>query len=169
MINFDDNRRNVLGNAYPIMKDLGFTATIFTITGLPDGDCPAMMNYPWLGWDELARLQEAGWRIEAHTRNHLQLSEPRHSMATIREELERSRDDIARHLGVRPKHFAYPVSSWNPNVERLVKEMFSSARHWSPVAPWTYNLRGGDPYRLSAINISAQLLFEAFRSAVSAC
>lgn len=166
VINFDDNRRNVLENAYPIMSSLGFTATIFTITGLADGDCPAMMNYPWLGWDELAQLQRAGWIIGAHTRNHLQLGEQKYSTSVIREEIERSLQDIGHHLGVKPRHFAYPVSSWNEKVEEQVKELFDSGRHWLPAAPWTYNQRGGNPYRLSAINVSAQLPFEAFRAAV---
>ena len=167
VINFDDNRRNVLDNAFPILQEMAWTATMFTVTGLAAGDCPDMMTYPWMDWNDLKVLQEAGWIIGAHTYHHLALADPQHTADTIREELLRSREDIRQHLGVAPKHFAYPVGSWNSSVETVVKQYFKSARHWSPLPPWNYNQPETDPFRLVAINVSAQMPFEEFRQAVS--
>lgn len=154
VIHFDDNRLNVIENAYPILKARGWTATVFVVSGLADGgeSCPHMKRYPWMGWDELSELQKAGWIIGAHTRNHYRLSEPKYSQRVVRDELVRGRNDIAEHLGLVPTHFAYPAGMYNLRIESVVRELFQSCRLWTYVPPWHYNQRSMDPYRLEAIN-----------------
>ena len=68
----------------------------------------ARTNDKWrtLNWEELARLQEGGVSIGAHTRSHRTLSklEP----AELEWEICGSRDDLKRNLGLENVSFAYP-------------------------------------------------------------
>ena len=63
IITFDDGRKDSYYNTDDVLKDLGFKATMFVLTGAApekDGDF-------FLSWQELARMRDSGrWDIEAH-------------------------------------------------------------------------------------------------------
>ncbi|MDR4305330.1 polysaccharide deacetylase family protein [Chelatococcus sambhunathii] len=68
-------------------------------------------------WDELAEVARHPLiEIGAHTVTHPMLS--KHSEAVARAEMADSRDAIARRLGTRPRHFAYPVGDPSAAGER---------------------------------------------------
>ncbi|MFH0965366.1 MAG: polysaccharide deacetylase family protein [Planctomycetota bacterium] len=172
-IDFDDNRIHVFENAFPVLESLGMVATVFVVSQLADGADLGHMSRPYgaMRWKELTILKDAGWLIGAHTRTHKYLADlypapggPRE----VAEELLGCQEEIARHLGETPAHFAYPAGSWNAEVETLVKRWYRTARLWSPDPSAVYNTRTTDPYRLQAINVSAQLPFETFKEIVLA-
>jgi PKD repeat protein len=63
IITFDDGRKDSYYNTDDVLKDLGFKATMFVLTGAApekDGDF-------FLSWQELTRMRDSGrWDIEAH-------------------------------------------------------------------------------------------------------
>jgi peptidoglycan/xylan/chitin deacetylase (PgdA/CDA1 family) len=66
LLTFDDGRRDTFYAADPIMKDLGFHAIMFTITGLslPDN---GTVNRFYLTKTELAYMADSGrWELESH-------------------------------------------------------------------------------------------------------
>lgn len=77
-----------------------------------------------LTWDELRALaREPGVTVGAHTLSHPMLA--KHDRETARREIAASRDAVAAHLGVKPRHFAYPVgdpASAGPREFRLAAE-----------------------------------------------
>ena len=76
-IDFDDNRLNVFENAFPILREHSFCATVFTITDLADGKVVfGPQDYPAMQWHQLATLRDAGWCIAPHTQRHLWLAGP---------------------------------------------------------------------------------------------
>ena len=167
-VDFDDNRIHVMENACPVMREFGLHATVFVVSQLAEGTDIGGMSHPYgaMGWTELKELESDGWLIAAHTRTHPELA---HLMSQpsgptlVRRELEGSQEEIARRMGKRPLHFAYPVGSWNERVEEIVKDVFETARLWNVSAAPLYNTPSTDPYRLEANNISAHVPFDDFR------
>ena len=168
VIDFDDHSMISYINALPVMRQRGQVATMYTVSGIADGD-PTVPTDMWsiarMRWPELERLIEAGWEIGAHTRTHLYLTnvpEGSEGDARIMCELDRGKSDIESHLGVTPHHFAYPNGLWNERVEAMVKQVYKSGRHYSGVGRAEYICSDTDPYRLPTMNINYLLPFEDF-------
>lgn len=167
IIDFDDNRLNVLENAFPIMQERSLVGTVFVITELASGHSPfGRDDFPAMSWKDLAKLQEAGWCIGSHTKNHpllAHLQTKAKNEVQIFDELHGSQEEIKHHLGVLAEHFAYPGGSWNRCVEQLVKRFYRTARLWRENPPWKYTTRKTHPYRLEAINVDVWMSFQEFR------
>ena len=85
-VTFDDGYRSVLELALPILSRLGLPGTVFVPTDFPGGGPMAWPGIDgWLGtehehelqplsWDELRRLQDAGWEIGSHACSHPHLT-----------------------------------------------------------------------------------------------
>ncbi len=163
-LGFDDNRRNVLESAEPVMTEHGFKGSVWVISRLADGKLPQYETYPWMNWDHLATLMERGWEIGAHTASHfmgpwlINGTAGPDGFNRYLQELVECNDTIERHLGVRPRHFAYPGGEWNDENEAVVVRQSDTARHWicddRPYEPNTFET---NPYRLRAINVSMHM------------
>ncbi len=77
IITFDDGYRDFFANAWPILKDADYRATIFIVTskvgGVADWDVgasPAAL----MDWDELRTLQQSGNTIGSHCNVHRDLT-----------------------------------------------------------------------------------------------
>ncbi len=120
VLTFDDSWLTQYEFAYPILKQLGFTATFFIITGAINKDDGYMK------WDQLKELQSAGMTIAAHTRTHPKLTAPG---CSLNDEIVGSREDIQHNLGTTPEFFAYPYGDWDDHVLDVVKSAgFRAAR-----------------------------------------
>src|SRR5262249_49811893 len=120
VITFDDGWQDQYDVAFPILQKHHFTATFFVYTNAI-GNGSAFMT-----WDELRELQHAGMTIGAHSRTHPRLIEPN---VSLENEIDGSRDDIERQLGVSPELFAYPYGLWDRRVVAAVRAAgFRAAR-----------------------------------------
>jgi peptidoglycan/xylan/chitin deacetylase (PgdA/CDA1 family) len=72
-----------------------------------------------LSWDAVVSMQRAGIDFGAHSHTHPCLSVL--SDAAVRDEVNRSRDIIAKHLGHAPNVFAYPFGQSSPRVHRALQ------------------------------------------------
>ncbi len=96
-----------------------------------------------LTWEEARELAANGVEIGGHTVNHAVLANLPPSRARL--EVSGCFDEIARHLGAPPRHFAYPNGYHTPAVRRMVAECgFEGA----VTTEDRENRRGGDPYAL---------------------
>lgn len=115
-LSFDDAHASLL-DAVDVLRERGVRPTVFVPTDYV-GTAPR-----WLDWDGLRRLRDAGWILGSHTATHPRPSwrlydETRDDhRARLREELERSRDALARALGEAPALLAYPFGE-APEVAR---------------------------------------------------
>jgi peptidoglycan/xylan/chitin deacetylase (PgdA/CDA1 family) len=73
------------------------------------GDAPLPLTWPML-----ADLQGRGITIGSHTKSHAWLA--RESAERVTDELDGSRHDLERHLGVPVTHFAYPGGQFTPPI-----------------------------------------------------
>ena len=132
-VTFDDGFHSVIDQAFPILANLGWPATIFVVTDYGDGDRP--LRWPgidvWFGtvyepelaatsWEELRTLKAAGWEVGSHTCSHPRLTQL--GDEELRHELADSRALCEQHLGVPCRSIAYPYGDVNGGVIERAKE-----------------------------------------------
>jgi peptidoglycan/xylan/chitin deacetylase (PgdA/CDA1 family) len=121
VLTFDDGYRSFLTYAYPVLKELGFTATLFVYTDYVGTGRNA------LAWEDLARLTAEGFQVEGHTKSHGDLRrQPGESEADhgrrLRAELESSQRLFQQRLGRPAKFLAYPYGSADDAVLAYTRE-----------------------------------------------
>ena len=128
-ITFDDGYLSVYELGFPILASLGVPATLFVPTDKVGTGRP--MAWPgidqWLttshrdelisaSWEQIGELDEAGWEIGSHTRNHPHLTKV--DDPTLADELSESRLELERRLGHACRSIAYPYGDVNRRVAR---------------------------------------------------
>jgi len=114
VITFDDGYLDNYTNAFPILKQYNYTATLFVVTDYMKPS-PGMLN-----WEQLREMQDYGLTIAPHTVSHVDLSTL--SPQRQREEITGSRDALERNLGITPKYFCYPYGNFNSTTVNLLKD-----------------------------------------------
>ncbi|MBA2332491.1 MAG: polysaccharide deacetylase family protein [Actinobacteria bacterium] len=103
-ITFDDAYPSVLAHALPVLRDLGWPATVFAPTAtVTSGRLMTWLSADFasekrqLTWSELSSLAAEGWEVGSHSRTHPLLSTV--GDAELEEEIEGSRAEIVEKLG----------------------------------------------------------------------
>jgi peptidoglycan/xylan/chitin deacetylase (PgdA/CDA1 family) len=116
-ITFDDGFDNVYENAFPILVEMGFPATVFVVSGFcgKDNSWPSQPSgiprLRLMGWDRLVEMSRHGISLGAHTVSH-----PRMTSLSQREmagELTHCRDEIEQRTGQPVHTFAFPYGAIN--------------------------------------------------------
>jgi len=107
-ITFDDGFRDFYTEAFPVLAEYRFKATMFIITGLT-GERPVARNgKEYLAWPEIREMQSYGIRIGSHTVSHPELY--RLSPCDLEYEIRQSKETIEDALGESVRSFSYPYS-----------------------------------------------------------
>jgi len=122
VITFDDGYRCVHEHALPVLREAGFTATLFVVTDVVGGRSEWYVAkggraFLHADWAELERAAADGFTIGSHTARHRRLTDL--PPAELDEELTSSGEAIRRRLG-RCEHFAYPYGGWSEAVAARV-------------------------------------------------
>jgi peptidoglycan/xylan/chitin deacetylase (PgdA/CDA1 family) len=121
VLTFDDGYRAFKDHAYPVLKELGFTATLFIYTDWVGTGRGA------LSWNDLRELAAAGFDIQAHSKTHADLrraageTEAQYARR-MQAELAQPQELFTRHLGRRSQVLAYPFGRWEEGLLPKVKE-----------------------------------------------
>lgn len=130
-LTFDDGFASTHESAFPVLRRVGLTATLFLTTDHVGGDSrwaslPAGAPvFPMLSWSQVDDLYRAGWSIEAHTATHpdLRLLPP----DRIEAEFARADAAIGERLGKAPDVLAYPYGYRNQRVEDIAARRYRFA------------------------------------------
>lgn len=129
-ITFDDGCRSVYEVAWPILAELGITATLFVPTDFIGRSEP--MSWPGIeeygrsehasellpmSWDQTRELADAGWEIGSHTRAHSRLTDLDDGMLAA--ELIESRTECEARLGRPCTSIAFPYGDVDNRVAAL--------------------------------------------------
>jgi peptidoglycan/xylan/chitin deacetylase (PgdA/CDA1 family) len=108
LITFDDGYQDFLTDAMPVLKQYGFTATVFLATGRIQQTSMRLEGVDYLTWSEVRELHEEGIRFGSHTVTHpdLRCLGPEQ----IEYELGYSKEVIEQNVGVAVSSFAYPFA-----------------------------------------------------------
>jgi len=155
-ITFDDGYENNYTDAFPVLKEHGFPATIFVATdriGSPER----------LTREQLREMESSGLvDVEPHSKTHPRLAEADDALA--REEMRGSKETVENMLGKSADFFAYPYGSFSERTLQIARERGFRAAvtvREGTVAP------GEDLFRLPRVSIDASTTFAQFRGKVS--
>jgi len=95
VLTFDDGWKPFHEFAYPILKALGFTATLFIYTDFVGARSA-------LSWDEIRQLEQEGFEIEAHSKTHNDLR--RRTGESEAEHAQRMQAELAQPLSLFQRH-----------------------------------------------------------------
>ncbi|MCX5779301.1 MAG: polysaccharide deacetylase family protein [Firmicutes bacterium] len=112
VLTFDDGYSTFYTNAWPILKELNQTATLFVISGL-------VGNPEYVTWDQIRFLISQGIEIGGHTRTHPLL--PTLTTQAAIAEISGSKQDIEAQLGQSISSFCYPTGKYNSQIVEQVK------------------------------------------------
>lgn len=116
-IYFDDGFRDVLENAYPILKKENIPATLFLTTDYIDQkDAPGV----YLTWEEAKSMNDV-FEFGSHSVSHRKLNKI--SSEEAKEEMARSKAIIEEKLGIRVSAFSYPKGRSSRELENLAHEV----------------------------------------------
>jgi peptidoglycan/xylan/chitin deacetylase (PgdA/CDA1 family) len=123
-ITFDDGYRCTEEVALPILSSLGYSATVFVVSGCVGGVnawdvATGYLSLDLMDWDSLRRLQQQGWEIGGHTRSHPHLD--RLSDAGAYAEILACKQAIEANLGIPASTFCYPYGDYRSSTPSLVR------------------------------------------------
>jgi peptidoglycan/xylan/chitin deacetylase (PgdA/CDA1 family) len=153
LLTFDDGHASLADYAYPVLADLGFTATTFLITEYVGQDnrwdVPyAFRRLPQLSWRTIESWRSRGFDFGSHSGTHRRLTWLRNE--TISDELARSRQLLVERLGPSAGlAIAYPFGAASERTVELARQAgfgLGFAGAWE---------RNSDPLRLSRIPVYA--------------
>ncbi len=120
ILTFDDGYVDNYVNAFPILRENGFTGTFFIMTDLVTDGAAGYMT-----WSQVEEMAAAGQRFGSHGRqDHRSLSG--RSVDYLVWTALGSKEAIEEHLGYAPRWVAYPSGEYD---ERTIA-VFRSAGYW---------------------------------------
>ncbi|MBW4523134.1 MAG: polysaccharide deacetylase family protein [Scytolyngbya sp. HA4215-MV1] len=121
-LTFDDGYQDFLDYAAPLLKQYGFSATVFLVANQVGGanvwDQAYQEEIPLMNWHTIRQLQTEGIEFGSHTATHPLLTAL--SPVEIVKEATRSRAILERELGVPIRTIAYPYGDHNAVVQHLI-------------------------------------------------
>lgn len=126
LLTFDDGYASLAEHAYPVLADLGFTATTFVVTDYIGKTNDWDMRYTWnrlphLAWFEIEHWHARGFGFASHGATHQRLTWLPDGSAAA--ELNRSRETLSARLGRESgRAVAYPFGAVDARVTRLARE-----------------------------------------------
>lgn len=131
VLTFDDGFESVYRNAFPVLEQYGFPATVFLVSdmvgkrnrwpGQPEG----LPEYPLMTWEHAREMSRRGFEFGSHTRTHPRLD--RLDASEALEELARSRTELEDCLGAQVETLSYPYGRFNHQVRQMAEQVYQGA------------------------------------------
>jgi peptidoglycan/xylan/chitin deacetylase (PgdA/CDA1 family) len=105
-LTFDDGFRDFYTDAFPVLRQLGFAATVFVVTGWIHDRPARQEGREYMAWSDLRELHSYGIQIGSHTVTHPQLWLL--DTDEIDYQVGYSKETIEDKLGTSVRSFSYP-------------------------------------------------------------
>ncbi|MDP2806954.1 MAG: polysaccharide deacetylase family protein [bacterium] len=135
-LTFDDAYQGLYRHAFPLLKEFGFTATVFVVTDYVgksnDWDINwGGLKFGHLTWEQMKEMQAYGIEFGSHAKSHRDLRFL--SPEQLRDELTESRKMMEQNLGRPVTTLSYPFGLYNEAVKQAAREAgYLSACSFSP-------------------------------------
>ncbi len=162
VLTFDDGFADFYSEAWPVLKEHGFGATLYVATAFV-GDASRFLQRerettrPMLTWDQLSEIAAAGIECGAHSHQHKHLDVLPGDMA--RAEIARSKQVLEEKLSRPVASFAYPYGYYQSAVKHMVR-----AAGYSSACAVRYRMSSpaDDAFALSRLIVTADTSLERF-------
>lgn len=155
VLTFDDGYLDFLLNAWPILEQFGFTASVFLPTRFIADNRRSFKGRQCLTWSEVKDLSRRGISFGSHTVTHPLLQNL--PWAQVCSELSSSREEISRAIGDTVTTFAYPYA-FPQNDAAFVSRFCAELRRQGYRAAVTTMIgrvaAGDDPLRLRRLPVN---------------
>ena len=124
-ISFDDGYKNNITNALPILKKLGFTATLYIVSqnignhNTWDSE-KGMDEHPMMNEIEINHWIDSGMEIGSHTQTHKNLVICNNK--NLLQEIRQSKIDLEKKFNTPVDHFCYPYGHFNDEIIEITKK-----------------------------------------------
>ena len=122
-ITFDDGYENIYTFAFPVLLELGFTATVFMVTGFAGKYNSWDFNFGRKGfkhltWEQIREMAKYGISFGSHTVNHPDLTKL--DRKYVEYELRSSKETLEDKLGQKVRFLSYPFGKYDSSVQEEV-------------------------------------------------
>ncbi len=128
VITFDDGYSSITDHALPVLRSLGFRATVFIVTnrigGINEWDSE-WRKLPLMDADQIRYWAALGIEFGSHSARHRDLTQM--TPHELEQDISLSKDELSNLLQTRVTSFAYPWGRQNPTVRRIVGRTFPLA------------------------------------------
>lgn len=113
LITFDDGYKSFYANAFPILKEFNFLASVFMISDFVD-------NSLYLSKEQLKEINDYGIEIASHTAGHEDLSKL--TLENQESSMKKSKEALEAILNKPVDFIAYPNGKINNNTKKAVED-----------------------------------------------
>lgn len=147
ILTFDDSTIDHYTIAYPLLREYGFSGTFFVITGRAD-----VNNPQHLSWAQIEEMSANGMYMEAHTKDHVGLSNRDHEFLVY--QIMGSVESLEAHTNQQVTMFAYPAGRYDESTLQLM----DTTNIWRAVTTERGSLHTTDNYyQLPRLRITGNL------------
>lgn len=120
-LTFDDGYAGIVDGAVPVLREHGFSATVFVLPGKLGGVNDWDVGTPWplLSRSQLAEVAAAGLEIGSHSASHAALAGA--SLEVLAAEVAGSRAVLSEMTGQPVRGFAYPYGSADQRARDAIR------------------------------------------------
>lgn len=116
ILTFDDGYVDNYHNAFPILREFGYSGTFFVVTEFVDTQAPAYMS-----WAMIEEMAAAGMRIENHSRTHADMTAQERDGLIW--QIRGAQETLTAHLGYEPRFFCYPGGRYDEDTIAMLQEL----------------------------------------------
>jgi peptidoglycan/xylan/chitin deacetylase (PgdA/CDA1 family)/GT2 family glycosyltransferase len=130
LITFDDAYAAIAKNALPVLRELGFTCTVFVVTSEIGGtntwdQANGIAREQLMSKDEIIYWSQRGIEFGAHGDTHIDLSSK--TVGDVTAEMRASRDELSEVLKQPVVAFAFPYGYYDDTAVECARSLFSIA------------------------------------------
>lgn len=155
LLTFDDGFRGVYEHALPVLRQLGWPASVFLVSSLIGGSDAWQQEvgsegrtYPLLGEAEIHDLRQFGFSFHSHSRTHADLTSLGDD--ALRQEIAGSKAELETLLGGQVQYFAYPYGRYDERATRMIRAAGYRAAFSVESG---FNRQGSDAYHLRRLDV----------------